>query len=171
MKQIIVLLGVILPLFFSCSKKESLSLEEVQAQKQSLLEEAQTLRPKEGDDLLALAQTQVKIYEVFATQIPTLIQKEKEILIQTASADQVKEIETEALCDLLATTIRANQAAQERLAIFQLLPKDSGPFYQQEKEWLAAHPPLGDAMNAFKKEYENSIYLKDAIKLYNSKYN
>lgn len=124
----------------SCSKKESPLISHIQSspdylkissEKESLFQAAETLKPEDGASLEALARTQIKIYNVFAEEIPALIRKEHEVTLSLIHSwgereaqdvsQEIGKVETDTLQELLATAIRANRAANERFVNFQHL--------------------------------------------------
>lgn len=160
---------------------QSPALQTIALKKSTLLNEADTLKPQEGADLEALTRIQIKISDVFAEEMPKLIQEEQEAKLAAIQSwgererqdvtHELGEVETTALCELLATKVRANQAALQRFANFQLLAQEAtqmagkaqalidegnqdtlqefqekfnalGALVLEERNWIVLHPPL-----------------------------
>ena len=179
----------------SCSKKDSAKRESpitsyienspnylvIASKKEALFQAAETLKPGEDASLETLARTQIEISNVYAEKIPALIQQEREVtlsLIHSWGEREVQDVtreigrvETDTLQELLATTTRANRAANERFVNFQLLAAELIQMGEQakalseegnieklnafqekfnqlaalsmeERDWLTANPPL-----------------------------
>lgn len=134
----------------SCSKKESPLISHIQSspdylkissEKESLFQAAEKLKPEDDASLETLARTQIKIYNVFTEEIPTLIRKEHEVTLSLIHSwgereaqdvsQEIGKVETDTLQELLATAIRANRAANERFVNFQHL---AGKLTQMEEQ-------------------------------------
>lgn len=134
----------------SCSKKESPLISHIQnspdylkisSEKESLFQAAEKLKPKDDASLETLPRTQIKIYNIFTEEIPTLIRKEHEVTLSLIHSwgereaqnvsQEIGKVETDTLQELLATAIRANRAANERFVNFQLL---AGELTQMEEQ-------------------------------------
>ncbi len=138
--------------YTSCSKlkekKMSVSLDEylndypglqaIAEEKAALDAQADRMQPQQGEDLVELAKILGKLYTVYVTEIPPLVQKEKEVNVEAInnwkerSIDKVdnaaeiaeaalNQLEVNALRDLLATKIKANEISKERFATLNLM--------------------------------------------------
>ncbi|MCB1072445.1 MAG: hypothetical protein KDK96_04995 [Chlamydiia bacterium] len=151
-------LFLILSFTFTCTscskskeKKISVTLDEyishyeglqaIQEEKSALDVQADEMAPTKGEDLQEYAKVLAKLYNVYTTEMPPLIEKEKNVraeaitkwkeryVAEIASAQETadaafKNLEINALRDLLATKVKANEVATERFTIFQLMTRE-----------------------------------------------
>ena len=113
-------------------------LQAIAEEKSALDVQADEMEPKEGEDLVELTKVLGKLYVVYTTEIPPLIQREKEVKIEAINkwkerdisevpdAEQIastalNQLEVQALRDLLATKIKANEISKERFVTLNLM--------------------------------------------------
>lgn len=140
--------------FCSCSnskEKKIISLNEyishyeglqaIEEEKSALDVQADEMAPTKGEDLQECAKVLGKLYNVYTSEMPPLIEKEKNIRTEAINkweeryveevantqetvANALETLEINALRDLLATKVKANEVAVERFTIFQLMTRD-----------------------------------------------
>lgn len=113
----------------------------IQEEKSALYVQADAMFPKKGEDLQECAKILGKLYNVYVSEMPSLIEREKQVhaeaiakwqeryVEEVVSAKETADaayraLEVIAVRDLLATKIKANEVAAERFTIFQLMTKD-----------------------------------------------
>ena len=113
-------------------------LQAIEEEKSALDVQADEIKPSKDEDLQECAKVLAKLYTVYTTEIPPLIEKEKGVrteaiaswkeryVSEVANAEQtattaLEQLEVNAQRDLLATKIKANEVAIERFNTLQLM--------------------------------------------------
>lgn len=113
-------------------------LEAIAEEKSALDVQADELQPTKNEDLVELTQVLAKLYTVYTEALPPLIEREKDVrkeainswkersIDSVANADAITQkalddLEINALRDLLASKVKANEVAQERFVTLQLM--------------------------------------------------
>ncbi|QVL58303.1 MAG: hypothetical protein KFB93_04260 [Simkaniaceae bacterium] len=113
-------------------------LQAIEEEKSALDVQASEMEPTKNEDLEECAKVLGKLYTVYTTELPPLIEQEKKMRIEAIASwkkhyisevadaenltsQALNQLEVNALRDLLATKIKANEVAIERFNTFQLM--------------------------------------------------